>query len=80
MEGLSYCRTHNRTRCLVGLGATRALELGPGQVVAGLVKRIDRTLSVVSVGDPEGVKKAAGLVGRRPTGSDWLAGQSAFQA
>ncbi len=34
-------------------GVTRAVELGPGKVLAGLVKRIDKSVSVVSVGGPE---------------------------
>ena len=38
-------------------GVTRALEIGPGKVLAGLVKRIDKRISVLSVGDPEGLAK-----------------------
>jgi [acyl-carrier-protein] S-malonyltransferase len=40
-------------------GVTRALEIGPGRVLAGLVKRIDKRVSVLSVGDAEGVAKVA---------------------
>ena len=40
-------------------GVTRALEIGPGKVLAGLVKRIDKRVSVLSVGDPESVAKVA---------------------
>jgi [acyl-carrier-protein] S-malonyltransferase len=40
-------------------GVTRALEIGPGKVLAGLVKRIDKRVSVLSVGDSEGVAKVA---------------------
>lgn len=36
----------------VELGATRALEVGHGQVLAGLVKRITTSLPVVSLGSP----------------------------
>lgn len=40
-------------------GVTRALEIGPGKVLAGLVKRIDKRINVLSVGDPEGLTKVA---------------------
>ncbi|HKY40446.1 MAG TPA: ACP S-malonyltransferase [Polyangiaceae bacterium] len=40
-------------------GVTRTLEIGPGRVLAGLVKRIDKRVSVLSVGDAEGVAKVA---------------------
>jgi [acyl-carrier-protein] S-malonyltransferase len=38
-------------------GVTRALEIGPGKVLAGLVKRIDKRISVLPVGDSEAVAK-----------------------
>jgi [acyl-carrier-protein] S-malonyltransferase len=34
-------------------GITRFLEVGPGNVLAGLLRRIDRSLSAVSVGTAE---------------------------
>jgi len=40
-------------------GVDRALEIGPGQVLSGLVKRIDKSVRVWSVNSPEGVGKAA---------------------
>ena len=40
-------------------GVTRALEIGPGKVLAGLAKRIDKRVSVLSVGDAESVAKVA---------------------
>ena len=38
-------------------GVTHALEIGPGKVLAGLVKRIDKRISVLSVGDPDSIGK-----------------------
>ncbi len=38
-------------------GIDRALELGPGKVLAGLVKRVAKDLKVLSVGDPESLAK-----------------------
>jgi [acyl-carrier-protein] S-malonyltransferase len=38
-------------------GITRALEIGPGKVLAGLAKRIDKRMSVLSAGDAESVAK-----------------------
>lgn len=38
-------------------GITHALEIGPGKVLAGLVKRIDKRISVLSVGDPDSIAK-----------------------
>jgi [acyl-carrier-protein] S-malonyltransferase len=39
-------------------GVTEALEIGPGKVLAGLVKRIDKRLSVTSCFDPAALKVA----------------------
>jgi [acyl-carrier-protein] S-malonyltransferase len=44
-------------------GVTRALEIGPGKVLAGLVKRIDKRIEVLSVSDPDGIAKAASFLG-----------------
>jgi len=40
---------------LAGFGADRWLELGPGRVLRGLARRIDRSLLVRSIGGPEGL-------------------------
>jgi [acyl-carrier-protein] S-malonyltransferase len=40
-------------------GVTHALEIGPGKVLAGLAKRIDKRVAVLSVGDAESVTKVS---------------------
>lgn len=45
---------------IVALGATRAVEVGAGNVLAGLVKRIAPELPVASAGDPDTIKTLAG--------------------
>jgi len=41
------------------MGVGSAIESGPGQVLAGLVKRIDPALRVISAGDPASIEAAA---------------------
>ncbi|MBI5815741.1 MAG: ACP S-malonyltransferase [Nitrospinae bacterium] len=43
---------------LSGLGVARAYELGPGRVLAGLMKRIDKSVETVSIGSVEELDKA----------------------
>lgn len=43
-------------RAMAELGPARWLELGPGAVLAGLLRRIDRGLQATSVGEPEDVR------------------------
>jgi [acyl-carrier-protein] S-malonyltransferase len=45
--------------CMAERGVDKALELGPGKVLAGLVKRIDKSLSVRSVGEPQDMEGIA---------------------
>jgi [acyl-carrier-protein] S-malonyltransferase len=42
---------------LVADGTERCIELGPGNVLAGLVKKIDRTVTVSSIEDPTGLEQ-----------------------
>ena len=45
------------------IGVDVALEIGPGKVLAGLVKRIDKRIRVVSVSDAKAIEELASLVG-----------------
>ena len=42
---------------LIDLGCDFFIELGPGNVLAGLLKRTNRGINVMSVGDAESVRK-----------------------
>jgi [acyl-carrier-protein] S-malonyltransferase len=44
-------------RGLVQEGVGMFVEIGPGQVLSGLLRRCDRSLRTISVGDPEAVRK-----------------------
>ena len=44
-------------RGLVKDGVETFVEIGPGQVLGGLLRRCDRSLRTVSVGDPESLRK-----------------------
>jgi [acyl-carrier-protein] S-malonyltransferase len=43
---------------LARLGVTRVVEVGPGKVLSGLVKRIDKSIEAVNVEDPASLEKA----------------------
>ncbi len=44
-------------------GVTHALEIGPGKVLAGLAKRIDKRVAVLSVSDLDGIAKISEFLG-----------------
>ena len=48
-------------RVMAAQGVSRALELGPGKVLAGLVRRIEKSIEVHAVSDTETVAAAAQL-------------------
>jgi len=49
-------------RLMAESGVDRALELGPGRVLAGLVKRTDGRIRVLSVGDPASVEQVRAVL------------------
>jgi len=49
-------RWEESVRTMVGLGVKRFIEIGPGKVLAGLVKRIDKGVEAQSVSDMAGLK------------------------
>jgi [acyl-carrier-protein] S-malonyltransferase len=51
----SPVRWEDVVKRLVAEGARTFIELGPGNVLAGLVKKIDRSVTVASVEDPAGL-------------------------
>lgn len=56
-------------RRLAAMGVTRLLEIGPGRVLKGLIKKIDPVLEVLGVFQPEEIHHAAGQlagIGERP--------------
>lgn len=48
---------------MAGMGVTDVVEVGSGKVLAGLVKRIEKTLNAVSVGAPADIAAARPLLG-----------------
>ena len=57
-------------RELVGHGVTTFVEVGPGNVLSGLLKRIDRSVKVFSVNDLEGARRSdrsAACLSSRPS-------------
>ena len=51
----SPIRWEDVVKRLVAEGVTTCIELGPGNVLAGLIKKIDRSVTVFSVEDPNGL-------------------------
>ena len=44
-------------------GVTTCIEVGPGGVLAGLMRRIDRNLTALTISDPESLAKAQEVQG-----------------
>ena len=50
-------------QAMIDDGIETFVEVGPGRVLAGLVRRIRRGVRVLAVGDPDGVEKAVRELG-----------------
>lgn len=59
----SPVRWEESVRLLVSAGVTAIVEIGPGKVLSGLVKKISRDLKVCNIEDPASLEKALALVG-----------------
>jgi [acyl-carrier-protein] S-malonyltransferase len=54
----SAVRWSDSVKCLMDQGVTRFIEVGPGRVLAGLLRQIDRGCQVLSVSDPDSLDAA----------------------
>jgi [acyl-carrier-protein] S-malonyltransferase len=63
-------RWEDVVRRLVAEGVRTFIELGPGAVLAGLIKKIDRSVAVYSVEDRAGLDAVVTAVHRQPTAVD----------
>jgi [acyl-carrier-protein] S-malonyltransferase len=50
-------------QALATMGVTTCIEVGPGGVLAGLMRRIDRNLTALAISDPESLAKAQEVLG-----------------
>jgi [acyl-carrier-protein] S-malonyltransferase len=64
LEQLCNCIQWQRSvEYMAGDGVSTFIELGPGRVLAGLIKRIDKNVKILNIGDAEAVKNIAQEVG-----------------
>jgi [acyl-carrier-protein] S-malonyltransferase len=56
-------RWHELVLAMIADGFDTFVEVGPGRVLAGLVRRIDRTVRVLGVEDPQGVDEVVSAIG-----------------
>lgn len=58
---LCHCIQWQRSvEYMVGDGVSTFIELGPGKVLAGLIKRIDKNVKILNIGDAEAIKNTMG--------------------
>ena len=58
IQGLCRCvQWKNTVRCMVDFGVSQFVEFGPAGVLAGLIKRIDRSVEAVALSDPASIWK-----------------------
>lgn len=50
-------------QAMAAAGVTHMVEIGPGKVLSGLIRRIDRSIEVVNVEDPASLDKALSALG-----------------
>jgi [acyl-carrier-protein] S-malonyltransferase len=55
-------RWEDSVRAMATAGVTRALEIGPGKVLSGLVKRIEKDMALMSVGDAASLDRVPGFL------------------
>lgn len=54
----SPVRWTESVQAMLALGVDRTVECGPGKVLSGLNKKVDRSLTVLNIGDSAGLEKA----------------------
>jgi [acyl-carrier-protein] S-malonyltransferase len=59
-------RWDDTIRLMAAEGVTHALEIGPGKVLAGLVKRIAKEIRVLSVGDAASIAQVSAFLAEAP--------------
>ena len=63
VRGLCQCvRWKQSVRSMVGSGISEFVELGPSNVLSGLIRRIDRKVHAVALSGPASIEKLAGSV------------------
>jgi [acyl-carrier-protein] S-malonyltransferase len=50
-------RWEESVQAIEAMGVTRGVEVGAGNVLAGLVKRIAPSIEVMGAGDPEAIRR-----------------------